>query len=211
MGKIVADTQTIASTPASGTVVLHPLTATKGWVSRDDTGKMLQVPYQRNFSTAQQSIATNDTYITGSSITVPAGLALQVGTTFRWHMGITRSGAGTAAPVWVIRIGTLGTTSDAAICTFTSAAAQTNNADNALITIVATLRNVGAAGVLAGHLQMNHNLSATGVANIAGVSLSSVSAGFVTTTAGLIIGVSVNPGASSTWLHEVVHVEALGM
>src|SRR5437773_6496189 len=43
-----------------------------------------------------------NTYITGSSITVPTQL-LKVGTTFMWRFGVTKSASGASvAPIWTV-------------------------------------------------------------------------------------------------------------
>jgi hypothetical protein len=124
---------------------------------------------------------------------------------------MTKSAAGTAAPVWVVRVGTAGTTADTARLTFTQIALQTAVVDTGMVDIIAVLRNVGAAGVLAGGLKMAHVLAATGFSTLDHNVLSVVSAGFDTTVANLIIGVSVNPGASGVWTHTVVTSEMLNV
>jgi len=75
-----------------------------------------------NVSVANQVVtAATLTYLTGSAISVPAGL-LRIGTIFRWTMSLTKTAAGTAANSFFVRLGTLGTTSDTAVCTFTTGA-----------------------------------------------------------------------------------------
>jgi hypothetical protein len=81
--------------------------------------------------------------------------------------------------------------------------AQTAAADTGFVRIMATVRSVGAAGVLQGMAWMQHNLAATGFANTpAGLSIvEATSAGFDNTAlGGQFIGLSVNPGAAGAWV-----------
>jgi hypothetical protein len=136
---------------------------------------------------------------------------MQVGTMFRWRFVMTKSAAGTAAPIWVVRVGTAGSTADTARLTFTQIALQTAVVDTGMVDITAIVRSIGAAGVMAGGLQMGHVLAATGFSTLNHNVLSVVSAGFDTTPTNLIVGVSVNPGASGVWTHTSVMVEAMGI
>jgi hypothetical protein len=78
--------------------------------------------------------------------------------------------------------------------------AQTAAIDNACIIIYATLRNIGASGVLQGTVQMAHNLAATGFANNAAGIVEGTSAGFDTTAAGgKYFSLSINGGTSAAW------------
>jgi hypothetical protein len=146
-----------------------------------------------------------DTYLTGSALLIPTD-GLKAGTVARWRFFLTKTAAGVAAPVWSVRVGVAGTTGDTARLTFTGPA-QTAAADTAEVIIEAVLRNIGAAGVLAGGLTLNHNLAATGFANQGAVVLQNTSAGFDTTPANLILGVSVDPGAAGVWTHQLVRAE----
>jgi hypothetical protein len=74
-----------------------------------------------------------------------------------------------------------------------------------------TARNVGAAAVLAGALTMLHNLPTTGLSTIQAPVLQVTSAGFDSTVASLIVGVSCNPGAAGVWTHQVVTAECSNM
>lgn len=202
MADILIDNQSPAATPAAGQVVLYADTVSKLLTFKNDTGFVDSLSDNGSFNTADVVATGVDTYLTGSVLTVPGHL-LQAGTIFRWRMVATKSGAGIAAPIWVVRVGTAGSTADTARLTFTGPA-QTGVIDAAQIEITAILRNTGAAGVLAGGLFMEHNLAATGFANQGAVVLQVTSAGFDTTVAALKVGVSVNPGASGVWTHQVV-------
>lgn len=146
-----------------------------------------------------------DTYLTGSALAVPTE-GLKAGTKLRWRFVMTKTGAGVAAPIWSVRVGTAGTTADTAQLVFTSSA-QTAAIDTGEVVIEAVLRNTGAAGVLAGGLHLLHNLDITGFSVDTTPVLQVTSAGFTTTTANLIIGVSVNPGAAGVFTHQIVEGE----
>lgn len=146
-----------------------------------------------------------DTYLTGSNLLIPTA-GLKAKTVLRWRFYITKTAAGVVAPIWSVRVGLAGSVADVARLTFTGVA-QTAAADTAEVIIEAILRNIGAAGVLAGGLTMHHNLAATGFANQGATVLQVTSAGFDTTPANLIIGVSVDPGAAGVWTHQCVRGE----
>lgn len=112
--------------------------------------------------------------------------------------------------MWTVVVGTAGTTADTARLTFTGTA-QTAVVDTGAVEIWAILRNTGAAGVLAGGLNMTHNLAATGFSTLAAQVLQNTSAGFDTTLANLIVGVCVNPGASGVWTHQIVAADMFNM
>lgn len=199
--------QSAPSTPSSGNTTLFTDSTTKKLHSIADDGvnRLIQPIYNSN--TSAQSIVTSDTYIAGSSISLPPSL-MRAGAMFQWTFGLTRSGAGTATPVYSVRFGTAGAVGDAARLTFTGLA-QTNAADTGVHRIYVVCRTVGASGVIAGIFEEHHILTTTGLANAAQVQAqASASSGFDTTVANSIIGVSINPGATSTWVFE--HVTAIG-
>lgn len=207
MPDILLDTQAVPTTPAAGKTLLYVHSGTKLATTKDDSGRSQSLTgYIANQNTADVVANAADTYITGSALAVPTGLTLQVGTTCVWRFFMTKTAAGVAAPTWIVRVGTAGTTADAARLTFTGPA-QTAAVDTGVIEIYAVLRNVGASGVLAGGAVLSHNLAATGFANISSPVLQVTSGAFDTTTAGLIVGVSVNPGASGVWTHQVVSAQ----
>jgi hypothetical protein len=208
MADLLIDNQAVPAIPAAGKTIIFSESGGKRVTYKNDAGITFTVPgIIKNWNTVDVVANGADTYLTGSGLVVPTGLSLQVGTTFNWKFYMTKTAAGAAAPVWTVRIGTLGTTGDAAILTFTQVALQTANADTGMVEITAILRNVGAAGILAGGLSMFHVLAATGFSTLTENVMQVTSAGFVTTTAGLIVGVSVNPGLSGVWTHQVVAAE----
>lgn len=212
MADILLDTQAAPSTPAAGKGVIFLESGGKRATLKDDAGRTYTLTGGiSNQNTSDVVANAADTYLTGSNLTVPTGLVMQVGTTFKWRFFMTKTAAGTAAPIWVVRVGTAGTTADSARLTFTQVALQTAAADTGYVEITAVLRNVGATGVLAGGLHMAHVLAATGFSTLDHNVMQVTSAGFDTTVAGTIVGVSVNPGASGVWTHQVVQAEMLNI
>jgi hypothetical protein len=120
---------------------------------------------------------------------------------------MSKTGAGTATPIVTTHIGTLGTTGDAAINTFTFGAG-TASADTATFMVWGLFRTVGAgtSAVMEGMVQLTKsNASATaGFIPTVSQSITNTSSGFNSTTANLIIGVSVNGGTGAVWTTQFV-------
>lgn len=208
MGEILIDVEVKPATPAAGKIILFPETVGKRLSFLDDAGRSYTIPGAvRNWNTADVTANAADTYVTGSGLTVPTGLLLQVGVTCEWNIFMTKTAAGVASPVWNIRVGINGSTADTARCVFTQVAAQTGAADAGWVKIIAILRNIGAAGVLGAGLTMNHVLAATGFSTLTENVQQVTSAGFDTTVANTIVGLSVNPGAAGVWTLQVVSAE----
>lgn len=212
MSDIVLDVQSASPTPAAGQVVIFPETGGKRLTFKDDAGRTYTLGEGciRNQAVTNVTPYTADTYVAGSAITVPASLALQVGTQYRCKISLSRTaGGGVAAPTCIIRIGTLGTTGDAAAITFTGAA-TTSAIDVGFIEVLLTVRTVGATGTLQATYCLKHNLASG--AGLSGTDVIEVNnASFNTTTASLIIGVSLNYGASATTTTTQVEAELLNI
>lgn len=209
MAELLVDTQGPPATPSAGTLFLFPHSSSKQWSSKDDAGKVLTIPGIKNVSVADQVVGAADTYLVGSALAVPSH-GLQAGTILKWRIACAKTAAGTATPVWIVRVGVNGTTADTARLTFTGPA-QTAAIDAAWIEITVVVRTVSATGVITGLLSLAHNLAATGFANIGSPTLVVTSSAFDTTVANLFFGVSVNPGASGSWTHTIVKAEALNL
>jgi len=210
MAEFLLDTQAPSSTPGSGTSLLFPHSSNKLWAQKDDAGKVLTLAGIRNANTADVVANAADTYLTGSALALPSH-GFQVGTRFRWRFWMTKTAAGTATPIWVVRVGVNGTTADTARLTFTGPA-QTAAVDTGRVTLDVITRSVSSAGVIAGVLTLAHHTSGTtGLANIVSPTIQVVSAGFDMTVANLIVGVSINPGASGVWTHQGVFSEVRGI
>lgn len=212
MSDINLATEATPGTPAAGTAIIYVESGGKRLSFKDDAGRTytLGVGGIRNFSVASQGAGfAADTYVTGSNVTVPVGASLQVGSQYRCKISLSKTAAGVATPVVVVRIGTAGTTADAIIATFTGAA-QTGAGDTGFIEILLTIRTTGAAATSQGTFSLNHNaanavgLGGTNVIEAAGST-------FVSTTASLIVGVSMNYGASAAITVTQVEAELLNI
>ena len=163
-----------------------------------------------NSNTADVVANAADTYLTGSSIALGSVTRLQAGSFFRWYMRATKTAAGTAAPVFNVRFGTAGTTSDTAR-TATTLAAQTAATDTGWWRIECRCETHGANGVIESTVNANHLNATTGFGNVQLQDVTTTSAAFDTTVASSIIGVSVNPGASGVWTFQVVTCDAVNL
>lgn len=166
---------------------------------------------QHSTSIQNQVISGNtDTYVAGSRVTIPQG-KIKASTKYRCVFNVVKTAAGTAAPVVTLRIGTAGTTSDVARCTFTFAA-QTGAIDEGVIELECVFRVAGASAVIQAFGRLFHRLVTTGLnVTAANTTILSTSAAFDVTGAGLGIGVSVNAGASSNWTVSLVTAELVNL
>lgn len=212
MADIVLDVQSASVTPAAGQVVIFPETTGKKLSFKDDSGRTytLGVGGIRNYAVASQGAGfAADTYVTGSNVAIPASLTLQVGSQYRCKISLSKTAAGVATPVVTIRIGAAGTTSDAAIATFTGVA-QTGVGDTGFIEILLTIRTIGAAATSQGTFSLNHN--AANAVGLGGTNvLEAAGSAFNSTTASLIVGVSMNFGASAAVTVTQVEAELLNI
>lgn len=152
-----------------------------------------------------------DTYLAGSAVAIPNGL-LKATSKYRCRFSVTKTAAGVAVPVIQVRFGTAGSVADTARCTLTFAA-QTAVIDEGLFEIEVILRTVGAgtAAVMQAVGKLAHRLSITGLsADVSGVKFST-SAGFDSTVANSIIGLSVNGGAAAAWTIALVSAELVNL
>lgn len=209
MADIVLDTQVPPSTPSAATGVVYFDSVSKLLTMKNDAGKTLTAPNIRNTSTAAQAYTTTEIYLAGSALAVPGHL-LQVGATFRWRVVATKT-AGTGPPVLIIRVGTAGTAADTARVTFTQVAAGTSVADTAFYQVEAAIRSIGAAGVLTAGLTMSHVLAATGFSTLDHNVMLVTSAGFDTTVAATIVGLTFNHGTAGAGNIELVTAELVNL
>ena len=157
---------------------------------------------------ADQQISAATAYVTNSNIAVPAG-KLRIGTVLRWRLAVTKSAAGTTAGCAVLlKIGTLGTTGDATILTFTLGT-PTGAADTGYISVDVVIRGpLSASCIATGICQLTHNLASTGFSNIACEAKQATSAGFDATVANLICGLTITTTTASVWTVTSVIAEA---
>ncbi len=165
----------------------------------------------RGAATAAQGPGfATDTYVTASRRVFPQA-RMQAGVVYRSRMVFTKTGAGTAAPVFQVRTGVNGTTADTSRLSYTGAA-QTAVIDTAYLEFQCTFRVVGASAVLASWLRFDHDLATTGFATATrGFQGQSVSGTFDSTTASMGIGVSVNGGASAAWTLQQCYSELVNL
>jgi hypothetical protein len=203
-------TLTLSGTPS--TALLQPVTITAGWTGTLDDSRITSATtwnnksrLQYNNSTGTQAITANTaTYLTGSAIT---NANIKAGTVVTWTVSVTKTAAGTAAPLWSVRFGTTSTTADTAILNFTGNA-QTAIADTGEATIQCTFRTVGSgtSAVLVGHYKLVHVLPTTGLSTGQG-GVFTTSSGFNSTTASSFLGLTLNTGASAAWTVNQVNVK----
>jgi hypothetical protein len=187
--------------PSSGQVIGFFDTTKKRWASMDDAGVITYYPMQiRNAAVASVAGAyAADTYLAGSSITIPVAGDWVAAETYSCLFDMTKTAAGTAAFTITVRMGTAGTTADAAILTL-AFAVGTAAVDTGLFEVLVTFRTIGTGttAAIAGVARCTHHLAATGLvstgASGTGIVLGT-SAGFDSSTP-TVIGLSVNGGAS---------------
>lgn len=163
-----------------------------------------------NANTSDVTANAADTYLTGSALTI--GPSQKAGTILRWRAVATKTAAGTAAATVIVRFGTNGSTSDTARNTFTLSAA-TAATDTGHFELTCIVRTINAStGVVACGLGVTHANSTTGLVSANETNVFQVVSGnFDNTSASLIAGVSVNPGASGVWTFQVVTAEATNL
>jgi len=165
-----------------------------------------------NASVAAQGAGfASDTYLTGSSIAIPAS-RLQAKSIYRVRFNAVKTSAGTATPIINVRFGTNGTTADTSRGTLTHSA-QTAAVDEMTYDFIAIFRTVGSgtSAVLQSLGQINHRLSITGFGTGVSEPEIATSGGFDSTVANSIIGLSVNGGTSAAWTVNVVTAELVNL
>ena len=180
----------------------------KGTLRTD--GALVSPTLKSNFSAANQTGFATDTLLLGSAIAMPSG-GFVAGSRYTVVLDMVKTAAGTATPIFVVRIGTAGTVADAAILTFTFAAG-TAAVDTGMAIIVAQFRTVGSgtSAVLAGTAEIRHALAATGLTSLGAsgqAQVTVVSSGFDSTVAGSIISVSFNGGTSFAGTNTIVNAD----
>lgn len=197
MADLLIDVQSAPVTPGAGQGVIYLDTTTKLLWTKDDAG-LCHGAYRRASVASQGAGFAADTYVTNSGLLIP-GFGAQAGMTFLWFISASKTAASTATPVYTIRIGAAQGTGDTARVALTGPA-QTAAADVGILTIVATVRNIGASGVIQATASWNHSAASTGFANNTAGAVEGASSAFDTTAlAGLYAGLSINGGASSAW------------
>jgi hypothetical protein len=191
----MADTKVSALPAATSLALADEFLVNQSATSKKVSLTVLQqyVNASSAFSTAAQVITANTvTYLTGSGILIPAS-GLLAGQVYRWYIGVTKTAAGTATPIWTFRTGAARTTADATILTITGTA-QVATASGTLIIITCHIRAVGSgtSGLVVGSIN-------TGAASF-GIGGNAVSSGYANNAdAGEYMGLAVNTGAAAAW------------
>lgn len=203
MADILLAEQSVPTTPSAGNGLIW-VDSTGILMTKDDAGRF----YGRSFnaSVANQTTFAADTYVTGSNILIPT-TGFQAKSHFLWTFTASKTAAGTAAPIYTIRIGTAATTGDTLRLQMTGPV-QTAIADIGTLYVMVTVRSVGAGGILQGAAWWDHTGTAasstggTGFANDGSGHVQATSAAFDNSGLGTgttFIGLSINGGASASW------------
>lgn len=206
MADIYLAEQTKPTTPSSGNGIIWPCSTASLPFYTDDAGRIWGRSH--NAATAAQTGFAADTYLTDSDILIPS-FGVQAKTCFIWRVSGSKTAAGVAAPIYTIRIGSARTTSDTLRVQMTGAA-QTAATDTGLLTVMATVRNVGASGIIRAIATWSHSGASTGFANDLAGATEGISAAFDNSAlGGNYVGLSINGGASASWNITQVIAEAL--
>lgn len=203
MADILLDMESVPLAPAAGKGLIFLDTTAGILMTRDAvTGRVNG--FSMNAALVTQNGFAADTYVTNSDILIPS-VGLQTKTNFRWRLSASKTAAGVAAPVYNIRIGSARTIADASRAGL-AGPAQTAIADIGTLNVMATVRNIGAAGIIQASAWWDH--TGTAASSTGGTGFANDSSGHVqgaggafdnTALGGLYIGLSVNGGASAAW------------
>ena len=217
MAKIVLTEESTPATPASGAGTIYVDSTSSKLSFIDDAGRKYVVTGGgvTNSSIAALTVNAADTYVTDSDLLIPA-FGVQARTRFTWQISASKTGAGIATPIYNIRIGSLRTVAGDTARLALTGPAQTAIADIGTLTIMVTVRSVGAAGVIQGTAFWAHRgtaanttTSGTGFANDTTGHVEGTSAGFDNSAlGGQYIGISLNSGTSGVWTVTQVHATA---
>lgn len=142
----------------------------------------------------------SETYLAGSCITLPAAGLWKQGAQYQCSFDMTKTAAGTATIQLIVRMGTAGTTADAAIQTINMAGAGTANADTGFWDVWVNFRAVGGgtSAIIATAYRVTKTLTTTGLINTATIisQAAAVAASGFNSTTQTKIGLTFNGGAS---------------
>lgn len=202
MGQITIDNQSAPSTPASGKSVNWVDSTTKKQLMTDDSGKHFGI-FTTNTSVGTVTPNAADTYITNSGLLIPS-YGMKAGMSFRWALTVTKTAAGTAAAIFVVRIGAAQTTGDTSRASATATTAQTAAVSSGLIYVTCQVRSVSATGqlVVGVGVQSNNAGLGSGITNLPSTFDN-------TTLAGQYVGLSINPGTAGVWTIDSVMAEGV--
>lgn len=170
-------------------------------------GGYAQVGHGESPMVADQAIANTLTLVNGTLIAVPPQ-GFQVGTTYRWKFTGVQTAAAASAAVVTVRIGTAGTTADAAVLTATFPAATTATGTAFDLEVTLTVRTLGAAATVKGKaVLLQQTAAGIGGATSAAIPVATF-ATFNSTTAQQLVNVSfISGGATTTVTFETATAE----
>lgn len=193
MADFLIDNQSAPSTPSAGKSVIFVDSTSKRIAHTDDGGTHRGGTLHKNAAVAQQTGFAADTYLTGSSITIPS-FGMQVSQLYQWKVGVQKTAAGTVAIAVTVRIGTNATTADTARLTLTQTVAQAATAAGSIFDIFVLVRSVSATGVIVGAFApIGGSLAFGSGIQAAGAAFDNSALG------GNFIGLSLNGGASASY------------
>jgi hypothetical protein len=207
MADILLDEQSVPATPASGQLVVFGDSTASVPSFKNDAGRSgVMWGSTNNVSIANLTVNAADTYVTDSDLLIPS-FGLQARTVFMWTLSASKTGAGTATPIYNIRIGSARSVAGDTARLALTGPAQTAIADIGTLYVMATVRSVGGAGVIQGTAWWVHRgtaanttTSGTGFANDSTGHVEAASSGFDNSAlAGQYIGLSVNSGTLGVW------------
>lgn len=212
MAEILVDTQGIPATPASGQSIIYVDSVSKKLTTKNDAGQVDTLDDNALTSTANQTGFSADTYLAGSGILIPPGLA-RIGTIYHLIFDMVKTGAGVATPLLNIRFGTAGTTSDTSrlLFTFTAGSAVI---DTGVFEAWVHFRSVGASAVITGVSRLTHQLAATGLTTGGtggSFTVTNISGSFDSTVQNSIIGASFNGGSAFSGTNVLVQARAYNL
>lgn len=207
----MADLKVSALTAATSFLDADEFPVNESGTSKKVSGTLLKAWVGDMLGTAssatQTPTAATLTYLTNSSIAVPVG-KLRIGTVFMWHLDYAKTGVGAATRTYDIRVGVNGTTTDTAVCTYTTLA-STAVIDQGFTDIVCTVRGpLSASGIFEASFFSAHNLQTTGLLSQQMHYVQVTSGVFDVTTASLIVGISTTSAASEAISYLQVTAEA---
>lgn len=202
MGYLELTEEGVPATPGGAVAIPWVDNVLPGLFVKDKNGRVWGRTHRA--SVATQAGFSADTYVTNSGLLI-GSFGVQAQTIFEWQLSASKTGAGAATPIYIIRIGTNQTTGDTARLTLTGPI-QTAVADIGTLNIRVVVRNVGAAGVLQGTAWWDHQ--GTAASSTGGTGFANNSTGHVVGTSAAFdnsalstnfVGLSVNGGASASW------------
>lgn len=177
------------------------------------SGLQLSNPF--TCSIANQSPgASATTLLTDSVVAIPDS-GVQIRSRFLYHVVMSKTGAGTVAPVILFKIGTNGTTADGTVLTFTFPSVGTAVADVLDAWIECIVVTTGATATARGTLTMTRQLGATATGWLNAIAtlnrITGTAAAFNATVAALKASLALTLGASYVVTVEQVSVETYNL